>query len=59
MRLNPENLSDKLCLDLKNMTGEITHFFTRARLAPWALIWLCGKGKNLEAFLSIITKRGD
>jgi len=41
------------------MTGETAHFFTLAGIALWVTTWLCGKGKYLEAFLSIITKRGD
>ena len=41
------------------MTREMMHFFTLAELATWATTWLWGKGNSFEAFLSIITKRGD
>ena len=47
------------CLDFNSMTGETEYFFTFAGTALWVTTWFSGNGKYLEAFLSIITKRGD
>ena len=41
------------------MTGETAHLFTIAGIALWVTTWFSGKDRYLEAFLSIITKRGD